>query len=248
MSNNTDFLLAVESLTVSFDGFKAVNDLTFYVDEHEIRVIIGPNGAGKTTVLDLICGRTKATEGSIKFRNREMTTLREHEIVKAGIGRKFQTPSIYGDLTVFENLEISFPRGRSVWGALVFKRDAEVISKVNEVAQMIFLSDQLDMQAELLSHGQKQWLEIGMLLMQDPELLMLDEPVAGMSVSERQQTAELLRRIIKDRSVIVIEHDMQFVAQIADKVTVLHQGKIIAEGSAEKVKADPKVIEVYLGH
>lgn len=248
MSNNTDFLLAVESLTVSFDGFKAVNDLTFYVDEHEIRVIIGPNGAGKTTVLDLICGRTKATEGSIKFRNREMTTLREHEIVKAGIGRKFQTPSIYGDLTVFENLEISFPRGRSVWGALAFKRDAEVISKVNEVAQMIFLSNQLDKQAELLSHGQKQWLEIGMLLMQDPELLMLDEPVAGMSVGERQQTAELLRRIIKDRSVIVIEHDMQFVAQIADKVTVLHQGKIIAEGSAEKVKADPKVIEVYLGH
>ncbi len=246
--SNTDFLLAVEGLTVSFDGFKAVNDLTFYIDEHEIRVIIGPNGAGKTTVLDLICGRTKATEGSIKFRNREMTTLREHEIVKAGIGRKFQTPSIYGDLTVFENLEISFPRGRSVWGALAFKRDAEVISKVNEVAQMIFLSDQLDRQAELLSHGQKQWLEIGMLLMQDPELLMLDEPVAGMSVGERQQTAELLRRIIKDRSVIVIEHDMQFVAQIADKVTVLHQGKIIAEGSAEKVKNDPKVIEVYLGH
>ncbi len=248
MSNNTDFLLAVEGLTVSFDGFKAVNDLTFYIDEHEIRVIIGPNGAGKTTVLDLICGRTKATEGSIKFRNREMTTLREHEIVKAGIGRKFQTPSIYGDLTVFENLEISFPRGRSVWGALAFKRDAEVISKVNEVAQMIFLSDQLDMQAELLSHGQKQWLEIGMLLMQDPELLMLDEPVAGMSVGERQQTAELLRRIIKDRSVIVIEHDMQFVAQIADKVTVLHQGKILAEGSVDKVKADPKVVEVYLGH
>jgi urea transport system ATP-binding protein len=248
MGSNTDFLLAVENLTVSFDGFKAVNDLTFYVDEHEIRVIIGPNGAGKTTVLDLICGRTKATDGSIKFRNREMTTLREHEIVKAGIGRKFQNPSIYGDLTVFENLEISFPRGRSVWGALAFKRDAEVISKVNEVAQMIFLSDQLDKQAELLSHGQKQWLEIGMLLMQDPELLMLDEPVAGMSVGERQQTAELLRRIIKDRSVIVIEHDMQFVAQIADKVTVLHQGKIIAEGSAEKVKADPKVIEVYLGH
>lgn len=248
MSNNTDFLLAVEGLTVSFDGFKAVNDLTFYIDEHEIRVIIGPNGAGKTTVLDLICGRTKATEGSIKFRNREMTTLREHEIVKAGIGRKFQTPSIYSDLSVFENLEISFPRGRSVWGALAFKRDAEVISKVNEVAQMIFLSDQLDKQAELLSHGQKQWLEIGMLLMQDPELLMLDEPVAGMSVGERQQTAELLRRIIKDRSVIVIEHDMQFVAQIADKVTVLHQGKIIAEGSAEKVKNDPKVIEVYLGH
>ena len=247
-SSNTDFVLAVENLTVSFDGFKAVNDLSFYVDENEIRVIIGPNGAGKTTVLDLICGRTKATEGSIKFRNKELTRLREHDIVKAGVGRKFQNPSIYGDLTVFENLEISFPRGRSVFGALAFKRDAEVINNVNEVANMIFLGDQLDRQAELLSHGQKQWLEIGMLLMQDPDLLMLDEPVAGMSVGERQQTAELLRSIIKDRSVIVIEHDMQFVAQIADKVTVLHQGKILAEGSVDKVKNDPKVIEVYLGH
>jgi urea transport system ATP-binding protein len=248
MSSNTDFVLAVEGLTVSFDGFKAVNDLTFYVDENEIRVIIGPNGAGKTTVLDLICGRTKATEGSIKFRNRELTRMKEHDIVKAGVGRKFQTPSIYGDLSVFENLEISFPRGRSVFGALVFKRDELVISKVHEVANMIFLGDQLEKQAELLSHGQKQWLEIGMLLMQDPDLLMLDEPVAGMSVGERQQTAELLRSIIKDRSVIVIEHDMQFVAQIADKVTVLHQGKILAEGSVDKVKNDPKVIEVYLGH
>lgn len=248
MSSNTDFVLAVENLTVSFDGFKAVNDLSFYVDENEIRVIIGPNGAGKTTVLDLICGRTKATEGSIKFRNKELTRLREHDIVKAGVGRKFQNPSIYGDLTVFENLEISFPRGRSVFGALVFKRDEEVVNKVHEVANMIFLGDQLDRQAELLSHGQKQWLEIGMLLMQDPDLLMLDEPVAGMSVGERQQTAELLRSIIKDRSVIVIEHDMQFVAQIADKVTVLHQGKILAEGSVDKVKNDPKVIEVYLGH
>ncbi len=246
--SNTDFVLAVEGLTVSFDGFKAVNDLSFYVDENEIRVIIGPNGAGKTTVLDLICGRTKATEGSIKFRNRELTRMKEHEIVKAGVGRKFQNPSIYGDLTVFENLEISFPRGRSVFGALAFKRDAEVINKVHEVAEMIFLSDFLDMQAELLSHGQKQWLEIGMLLIQDPQLLMLDEPVAGMSVAERQQTAELLRKITQNRSVIVIEHDMQFVAQIADKVTVLHQGRILAEGSAEKVKQDPKVIEVYLGH
>ncbi len=246
--SNTNFVLAVEGLTVSFDGFKAVNDLSFYVDENEIRVIIGPNGAGKTTVLDLICGRTKATEGSIKFRNKELTRMKEHDIVKAGVGRKFQTPSIYGDLSVFENLEISFPRGRSVFGALVFKRDEEVINKVHEVANMIFLGDQLDRQAELLSHGQKQWLEIGMLLMQDPDLLMLDEPVAGMSVGERQQTAELLRSIIKDRSVIVIEHDMQFVAQIADKVTVLHQGKILAEGSIDKVKNDPNVIEVYLGH
>lgn len=248
MTTNTDFVLAVEGLTVSFDGFKAVSDLSFYVDENEIRVIIGPNGAGKTTVLDLICGRTRATEGSIKFKNRELTKLKEHDIVKAGVGRKFQNPSIYGDLTVFENLEISFPRGRSVWGALTFHRDAEVINKIHEIAEMIFLKDLLHHQADLLSHGQKQWLEIGMLLIQDPQLLMLDEPVAGMSVGERQQTAELLRKITKGRSVIVIEHDMQFVAQIADKVTVLHQGKILAEGSAEKVKQDPKVIDVYLGH
>ncbi len=243
-----EFLLAVEGLTVSFDGFKAVNDLSFYVDENEIRVIIGPNGAGKTTVLDLICGKTEATSGSIQFRGKELTKMNENEIVLAGVGRKFQTPSIYDDLTVFENLEISYPRGRTVWGALAFKRDAAVRERVEAVAEMIFLKDRLDTSAELLSHGQKQWLEIGMLLIQDPDLLMLDEPVAGMSVSERVKTAELLHRIIKDRSVLVIEHDMKFVEDIAHKVTVLHQGQILSEGSMEKVKSDPKVIEVYLGH
>ncbi len=243
-----EFLLAVEGLTVSFDGFKAVNDLSFYVDENEIRVIIGPNGAGKTTVLDLICGKTKATSGSIQFRNQELTRMKENQIVQAGVGRKFQTPSIYDDLTVFENLEISYPRGRTVFGALTFQRDTTVRERVEEVAEMIFLKDRLGMSAELLSHGQKQWLEIGMLLIQDPDLLMLDEPVAGMSVSERVKTAELLNRIIKDRSVLVIEHDMKFVEDIAHKVTVLHQGKILSEGSMEMVKNDPKVIEVYLGH
>ncbi|MFH1557063.1 MAG: urea ABC transporter ATP-binding protein UrtD [Pseudomonadota bacterium] len=243
-----DFLLAVEGLTVSFDGFKAVDDLSFYVDENEIRVIIGPNGAGKTTVLDLICGRTKATSGSVRFKNTELTKLKEYEIVRKGVGRKFQNPSIYDDLTVFENLEISFPRGRGVLGALAFKRDAEVRERVQQVAETIFLADQLHRKAEFLSHGQKQWLEIGMLLIQDPELLMLDEPVAGMSVAERKKTAELLNTIIKDRSVIVIEHDMKFVEDIAHKVTVLHQGKILSEGSMAKVKADPRVIEVYLGH
>ncbi|MEN3951785.1 urea ABC transporter ATP-binding protein UrtD [Iodidimonas sp. SYSU 1G8] len=243
-----DFLLAVEGLTVSFDGFKAVDDLSFYIDENEIRVIIGPNGAGKTTVLDLICGRTKATSGSIKFRGKELTTMREDRIVHAGVGRKFQTPSIYEDLSVFENLEISFPRGRSVWGALAFKRDKQVIQRVQEIAETIFLEDLLDLKAAYLSHGQKQWLEIGMLLIQDPELLMLDEPVAGMSVSERKKTAELLNRIIKDRSVIVIEHDMKFVEDIADKVIVLHQGKILSQGTMDKVQADPNVIDVYLGH
>ena len=241
------YILEVEDLTVSFDGFKAVDELSFYVEPNECRVIIGPNGAGKTTVLDLICGRTKATSGSILFKNHELLNMREDQIVHAGVGRKFQTPSVYEDLTVFENLEISYPKGHSVFGALVFRRDAKVIERIHEIADAIFLADQLEEKAAFLSHGQKQWLEIGMLLIQDPELLMLDEPVAGMSVSERKKTARLLNRIIKDRSVIVIEHDMGFVEDIATRVTVLHQGKNLSEGSMKRVQSDPKVIEVYLG-
>ncbi|CAM3655633.1 urea ABC transporter ATP-binding protein UrtD [Bordetella sputigena] len=243
-----EFALYVEGLTVSFNGFVAVNDLNLYVDKGELRVVIGPNGAGKTTVLDLICGRTKATSGSIRFKDTELTRMAEHEIVRAGVGRKFQTPSIYETLTVRENLEVSFPRGRSVFGALAFRRTPDVIERVEQVAEDIFLADMLEKSAELLSHGQKQWLEIGMLLMQEPELMMLDEPVAGMSVSEREKTAELLNRISRDRSMIVIEHDMEFVKNIAHKVTVLHQGKVLAEGPMEKVQSDPRVIEVYLGH
>lgn len=246
--SNTDFVLSVEDLTVSFDGFKAIDSLNLYVDQNELRVIIGPNGAGKTTLLDLICGKTRASTGSIKFKNSEMTKLPEYQIVRSGIGRKFQTPSIYENLSVFQNLEVSFPRGRGVFGALFFKRTEEVKNQVQAVADEIGLSGQLDTEAGLLSHGQKQWLEIGMLLMQDPELLMLDEPIAGMSVRERELTAELLKRICKGRAMIVIEHDMEFVKRIADKVTVMHQGKILAEGSMEKVQADPRVIDVYLGH
>ena len=248
MMTSTDFLLALEGVTVSFDGFKAVNDLNLYIDKGELRVIIGPIGAGKTTVLDLICGRTKVSSGSIKFKDQEITTRKEQEIVRLGIGRKFQTPTIYEDLTVFENLELSVPRGRNVAGALFWKRTPEVIEQVRETAKTIFLDGHLDQPAETLSHGQKQWLEIGMLLIQDPELLMLDEPVAGMSVSERVKTAELLNEIIKNRSVIVIEHDMKFVESIAHRVTVLHQGKVLAEGDMQTVQANPKVKEVYLGH
>jgi urea transport system ATP-binding protein len=246
--SNTDFVLAVEDLTVSFDGFKAIDALNLYVDKNELRVIIGPNGAGKTTLLDLICGKTRASAGSIKFKNGEMTKLPEYEIVRKGIGRKFQTPSIYENLSVFQNLEVSFPRGRGVFGALAFKRDDEVKNRVQAVAEEIGLAETLETEAGLLSHGQKQWLEIGMLLMQDPELLMLDEPIAGMSVRERELTADLLQRICKGRSVIVIEHDMDFVKRIAHKVTVMHQGKILAEGSMEQVQNDPKVVDVYLGH
>ncbi|CAB3741081.1 urea ABC transporter ATP-binding protein UrtD [Paraburkholderia rhynchosiae] len=243
-----DFVLSIEDLTVSFDGFKAVDGLNLYVDRNEVRVVIGPNGAGKTTVLDLISGKTRATSGSIKFKGLELTRMSEHMIVRAGIGRKFQTPSIYENLTAYENLEVSFPRGRSVFGAIAFRRTVDVDERVRQIAEEVFLSDMLQQTAELLSHGQKQWLEIGMLLMQDPELMLLDEPVAGMSVSEREKTAELLSRVAKNRSVVVIEHDMEFVKNIAHRVTVLHQGKVLAEGSMDMVQSNPKVIEVYLGH
>ena len=243
-------------MTVSFDGFKAVDDLTLYIDQGELRVIIGPNGAGKTTVLDLISGKTSATSGSIRYnpyaqkkgRNIELNEMREHEIVSSGIGRKFQTPSIYESLTVFENLEISYPRGRTVLGSLTFQRSEEVMDRIHEVAEAIFLIEMLDFQAELLSHGQKQWLEIGMLLVQSPDLIMLDEPVAGMSAKERDATAELLREVSKEHSVLIIEHDMDFVAKIADQVTVLHLGQIIMEGTMEEIQNDSVVQEVYLGH
>jgi urea transport system ATP-binding protein len=243
-----EVLLAIEDLTVSFDGFRAVDAVNLYVDKGEVRVIIGPNGAGKTTLLDLICGKTHATAGTIQFKDIELTRLTEHKIVRAGVGRKFQTPSIYEDLTVYQNLEVSFPRGRSAFGSLFFKRSEDVAQRVAEIAAEIQLTEQLHQSAGLLSHGQKQWLEIGMLLIQDPELLMLDEPVAGMSVRERQQTAELLKRISANRSVIVIEHDMEFVRAIAHRVTVLHQGRVLMEGSMDAVQADERVIEAYLGH
>jgi urea transport system ATP-binding protein len=246
--SNTDFALAVEDLTVSFDGFKAIDKLNLYINRGELRVIIGPNGAGKTTLLDLICGKTRASAGSIKFNNEEIVGLDEHIRVRRGIGRKFQTPSIYENLTVFKNMEVSYPGGRSVFGALAFRCSDEVRERIAAVAEQIGLSEHLALEAGLLSHGQKQWLEIGMLLMQEPELLMLDEPIAGMSARERELTADLLKRISKNRAVIVIEHDMDFVKQIAHKVTVMHQGKVLAEGAMETVQANPKVIDVYLGH
>ncbi len=244
----SEYILAVEGLTVSFDGFRAVDDLNFYVEKDELRCVIGPNGAGKTTLLDMICGKTKPTGGTIKFKTFDLTGMIEYQITRIGVGRKFQNPSVYEDLTVFENLEISYPKKRGLMGSLFFRRDDDLLSKIDQVAEQIFLHEVLRHKAGKLSHGQKQWLEIGMLLMQDPELLLLDEPVAGMSAKEREQTAHLLNNISKGRSIVVIEHDMAFVRMIAHKVTVLHQGKLLAEGSMDQVQADERVKDVYLGH
>jgi urea transport system ATP-binding protein len=244
----SELILSVEDLTVSFDGFKAVDGLNFYVEKDELRCVIGPNGAGKTTLLDMICGKTKPTSGTIKFKRQQLQDMIEYQITRLGVGRKFQTPSVYEDLTVFENLEISYPKKRGILGSLFFRRDRELLDRIDSVAEEIFLHEVLRHKAGQLSHGQKQWLEIGMLLMQDPELMLLDEPVAGMSAKEREQTADLLNRISKGRSIVVIEHDMAFVRLIAHKVTVLHQGKLLAEGSMDEVQNDERVKDVYLGH
>ncbi len=241
-------VLTVDNLTVSFDGFKAVDNLSLMVNERELRVVIGPNGAGKTTLLDMICGKTRPTSGSIRFRDIELTQMQEHQIVRAGVGRKFQNPSIYEDLTVQENLEISIPQAHGVWASILFRRTPQVRARIDEIATQVNLQDQLGKKSGALSHGQKQWLEIGMLLMQEPELLLLDEPVAGMSPRERELTAELLRTISLGKSLVVIEHDMDFVKSIASKVTVLHQGRLLSEGTIEQVQKDPRVIDVYLGH
>jgi urea transport system ATP-binding protein len=240
-------LLSIENVSVSFDGFKALDDLSLSVDSNEIRAIIGPNGAGKTTLLDIISGRTAPSSGRVRFKEIELTALREFEIVREGVGRKFQTPSVHESLTVFENLEMSFPDARSWWSAWRFRRTPDVIETVEAIAESIYLQDRLKDRAEALGHGQKQWLEIGALLIQRPQLLMLDEPVAGMSVKDREKTAELLVAVAKGRAVVVVEHDMEFVKQIAHQVTVLHQGKVLAEGPMDLVQKDPRVIEVYLG-
>jgi urea transport system ATP-binding protein len=247
-ASHAEPILRIEDLTVSFDGFRAVDGLSLAVDRRELRVIIGPNGAGKTTLLDMICGKTRPSSGRVLFNGRDLTGLAEHQIVRAGVGRKFQTPSVYEDLSVIENFEISIPGAQGVWGSLRFRRNEEVMHRISAVAEQVFLRPLLDHKAGRLSHGQKQWLEIGMLLIQSPELLLLDEPVAGMSPREREQTADLLNRIAQGKSVIVIEHDMDFVKRIAKKVTVLHQGRLLSEGSVAAVQADPRVIDVYLGH
>jgi len=241
-------ILYLEHLTVSFDGFKALNDLTLYVDPGELRCIIGPNGAGKTTMMDVITGKTRPDSGTAWFgRNVDLLSLTEPEIAQAGIGRKFQKPTVFEFLTVFDNLELALAGERSFIKTLLHKLTGAQRDRIDEVLSAIGLTDNRLALAGSLAHGQKQWLEIGMLLMQKPELLLVDEPVAGMTPQETDRTAELLLSLAGTHSVIVVEHDMDFVRSIASRVTVLHEGHVLAEGDMDQVQNDPKVKEVYLG-
>ena len=239
-------VLEIDRLTVSFDGFKALNALDFAMAEGELRVIIGPNGAGKTTFLDVITGKVRPTEGTVRFKGKDLTRYAEHEIAQLGIGRKFQTPRVYLNLTPRENLELSLA-DKGVFATLFGKPASAERRTVGGLLETIGLVNKADRPAALLSHGEKQWLEIGMLVAQSPDLLLVDEPVAGMTDEETAQTGELLVSLAESHSVIVIEHDMEFVRQIARKVTVLHQGSQLCEGSMDEVQNDPRVIEVYLG-
>ena len=243
-----EFILTLEGVNKSFEGFKAINDLNFYMDEGELRVIIGPNGAGKSTMLDLITGRTRPDKGTIEYgKDTDLTQLNEYQINRLGIGRKFQTPSVYTDHTVFENLWLSLEGTRSIWSCVFARITPSQRERIHEVLQTIGLTDKASDKAGLLSHGQKQWLEIGMLLAQNPKLLLVDEPAAGMTDEETAKTGELLMSLAGKHSIIVIEHDMVFVRQIARNVTVLHQGHVLCEGTVDQVQADERVIEVYLG-
>jgi urea transport system ATP-binding protein len=243
-------IIYLDSVTVDFDGFKALSRLNFFMDRQELRVVIGPNGAGKTTLLDVISGRVRPASGRVIFgHHTDLTHLPENEIAALGIGRKFQTPSVFVNLTVEENVELSLRRASKGVLATLFERgDAgDERRRVDDTLERVGLRAKRGVMAGALSHGEKQWLEIGMVMAQDPELLLVDEPVAGMTDEETTRTGELLMAIAADRSVLVIEHDMEFVRQIARKVTVLHQGSVLCEGPVEQVQSDPRVLEVYLG-
>ena len=241
-------VLYLDDITVSFDGFRALNKLSLEIDVGELRCIIGPNGAGKTTMMDVITGKTRPDSGTVFFgQTIDVTKLTEAEIAHAGIGRKFQKPSIFEHHTVFENLELAMKADKRVRRSLFARLTGEQRDRIAENLKLIRLTDSADRMAGLLSHGQKQWLEIGMLLMQEPRLLLLDEPVAGMSDDETERTAELFLTLAGKHSLVVVEHDMAFIGRIAKKVSVLHEGSILAEGTLEHVQADPRVIEVYLG-
>ncbi len=243
-----DFILAGEGLNRSFDGFKAIRDLNFYMEDGELRTVIGPNGAGKTTFLDLITGRTKPDTGKIVFGGEhELTRMSEYQIYRLGIGRKFQTPTVYVEHTVFDNLLLSLGGSRTVFSTLFSRVTPAQRERIHAILKTINLEGRADALAGSLAHGQKQWLEIGMLLAQDAKLLLVDEPAAGMTDEETAKTGELLLSLAGKHSIIVIEHDMVFVRQIARKVTVLHQGHVLCEGTVDEVQNDERVIEVYLG-
>ncbi len=241
-------ILTLEGISVSFDGFKALNNLNLYIGVGELRCIIGPNGAGKTTMMDVITGKTRPTEGQAWFgETLDLRQMSEVQIAQSGIGRKFQKPTVFEALSVFENLELAQKTDKSVWASLRATLTGEQKDRIDDVLHTLRLAHTPHRPAGLLSHGQKQFLEIGMLLVQDPALLLLDEPVAGMTDAETEFTAELFKSLAGKHSLMVVEHDMGFVGSIADHVTVLHQGSVLAEGSLEHVQADERVIEVYLG-
>lgn len=246
--HHTDPVLQLEKINVSFDGFQALTDLSLQIGIGELRCIIGPNGAGKTTLMDVITGKTRPDNGRVIYdQDRDLTVLSPVEIARAGIGRKFQKPTVFEALSVFENLEIALKNNKSVWASLHVRLSSEQQDRIDEVLILLRLNNERQRKAGLLSHGQKQFLEIGMLLVQDPHLLLLDEPAAGMTDAETEYTAELFLTLAGKHSLMVVEHDMGFVETIADHVTVLHQGQVLAEGSLRDVQANDNVIDVYLG-
>lgn len=244
----SDTILYLDGVSVSFDGFKALNNLSLYIKKGELRAIIGPNGAGKTTMMDVITGKTRPDTGDVQFNGGiDLTQMDEAAIANLGIGRKFQKPTVFDNHTVFDNLELALAGNRSPFESLFFRLQDAQLTRINEVLKTTSLTEQRDLEAGSLSHGQKQWLEIGMLLMQDPELLLVDEPAAGMTDEETANTAKLLKDIAQTRSVVVVEHDMEFVRALDCRVNVLHEGSVLAEGSLDVVQANEQVIEVYLG-
>jgi urea transport system ATP-binding protein len=241
-------IIYLEDVSVSFDGFQALREVDFYVDHGEIRALIGPNGAGKTTLLDVICGQVRPDTGRVVFGAQTLlTAMEEHEITTLGIGRKFQTPSVFRHLTVFENLVLALRYRRSIWATLFGVLQSQHTDKIYSTLKLLGLERKAQHQAGSLAHGEMQWLEIGMVMVQEPALFLLDEPVAGMTRDERERTGQLLQRIAQDHAVLVVEHDMEFVRQTAHRVTVLHEGRVLCEGSVDHVQRDPRVVEVYLG-
>jgi urea transport system ATP-binding protein len=244
----SDTQLYLDGVTVSFDGFRAINNLALMVAPGELRTIIGPNGAGKTTMMDIITGKTRPDEGEVLFAGRiDLTRLDETEIANLGIGRKFQKPTVFENLTVFENFELALKAPRGSFRTLTARLDSEALDRIAWALDTVGMAAKLRDSAGALSHGQKQWLEIGMLLVQDTQLILLDEPVAGMTDAETKQTAELILSLKGERTLVVVEHDMEFVRDLGARVTVLHEGSVLSEGSVDHVQNDPRVIEVYLG-